>query len=75
MKEIQSIVALGQIIRGTRKTQGMTQAQLAAACGLGIRFIRELESGKESCHIGKALLVVTMLGLKLALITREEIKR
>ncbi len=72
MKELQSITDLGQNIRETRKNQGMTQEQLAAACGLGIRFIRELESGKESCHIGKALLVVNMLGLKLVIITREE---
>ncbi len=72
MKEIHSIADLGRAIRETRKNQKMTQEQLAAACGLGIRFIRELESGKESCHIGKAFLVVNMLGLKLALITREE---
>lgn len=75
MKELHSIADLGQTMRETRKNQKMTQEQLAAACGLGIRFIRELESGKESCHIGKALLVVNMLGLKLALITREDDKQ
>lgn len=54
---------LGQLIKTTRKSQKLTQEQLAATAGVGVRFIRELEQGKESCHIGKALLVLTMLGL------------
>ena len=55
---------LGMIIRKARKAQGMTQPQLAMACGTGIRFIVDLEAGKETCQLGKALLVVQMLGLK-----------
>lgn len=53
----------GDIIRRTRKAQGMTQPQLAMACGTGIRFIVDLEAGKETCQLGKALLVAQMLGL------------
>ena len=56
---------LGTIIQKTRKAQGMTQPQLAMACGTGIRFIVDLESGKETCQIGKALLVAQMLGLNI----------
>ena len=57
------IEKLGEMIRQTRKEQRLTQEQLAATTGVGIRFIRELEQGKESCHIGKALQVVAMLGI------------
>ena len=57
------IEKLGEIIRQARKEQGLTQEQLAATTGVGVRFIRELEQGKESCHIGKALTVVAMLGV------------
>ena len=57
------IAELGMIIRQTRKQQGLTQEQLAASTGIGVRFIRELEYGKKSCHIGKALTVVAMLGI------------
>lgn len=57
------IEKLGMIIKRARKEQGLTQEQLAATTGVGVRFIRELEQGKESCHIGKALTVVSMLGL------------
>ncbi len=57
---------LGAIIQKTRKSQGMTQPQLAMACGTGVRFIVELEAGKETCQLGKALLVAQMLGLNLS---------
>ncbi len=57
------IEKLGAILKKARKEQGLTQQQLAATTGVGVRFIRELEQGKESCHIGKALTVVSMLGI------------
>lgn len=53
---------LGQWIRKQRKAQRLTQLELAATAGVGIRFIRELEQGKESCHLGKTLAVIQMLG-------------
>lgn len=59
---------LGEIIKKTRKSQGLTQPQLAMACGTGIRFIVDLESGKETCQIGKALNVIQMLGLSLEIL-------
>ena len=41
-------------VRDTRKRQNLTQEQLAATAGVGVRFIRELEHGKDR-HIGKVL--------------------
>lgn len=60
---VNKIEKLGKMIKKVRKEQGLTQEQLAATTGVGVRFIRELEQGKESCHIGKALTVVAMLGI------------
>ena len=56
---------LGALIKKVRKQSNMTQAELAAASGVGERFIRELEQGKASCQLGKALLITRMLGIKL----------
>lgn len=64
MHKINDTKTLGSLIRSTRKSQGLTQEQLAAASGVGIRFIRELEQGKESCQIEKVLRIIRMLGLK-----------
>ena len=58
----------GKVMRDTRKKTRLTQMELAAACGIGERFIRELEKGKPTCQLGKALLVAQMLGIKLEII-------
>ncbi|MEY3276326.1 MAG: hypothetical protein RL153_1593, partial [Verrucomicrobiota bacterium] len=47
-----------------RKRHGLTQRDVAMACGTGLRFIIELEAGKGSCHLGKAMGVVRALGLR-----------
>ncbi|MCZ2203684.1 type II toxin-antitoxin system Y4mF family antitoxin [Bartonella sp. A5(2022)] len=57
------IEILSHLVRNARKEQGLTQEQLAVASGVGVRFIRDLERGKESCQIGKILHVLAMLGL------------
>lgn len=54
----------GNIIRDARKKARLTQSQLAAASGIGDRFVRELEKGKPTCQLEKALLVAQMLGIK-----------
>ena len=56
---------LADIIRKKRKEQKLTQPQLAGLCNVGVRFIVDLESGKETCQIGKVLYVLDMLGIKL----------
>jgi len=54
----------GKLIRATRRNAKLTQEQLAAASGTGERFIRELEKGKATCQLEKALFVAQMLGVK-----------
>ncbi len=56
---------IGKIIRDTRKQLGVTQKDLALTSGTGLRFIIDLEKGKDTCQIGKALTVMQTLGIKL----------
>jgi HTH-type transcriptional regulator / antitoxin HipB len=56
---------IGKLIRETRKNLGVTQRNLALTSGTGLRFIIELEKGKETCEIGKVLTVLRTLGIKL----------
>jgi y4mF family transcriptional regulator len=58
---------IGQLIRDTRKKLGVTQKDLALTSGTGLRFVIDLERGKETCEIGKALRVLQTLGIKLTL--------
>ena len=73
MKKMIDVKMLGVLIYETRKAQGVTQEQLAAMCGVGIRFVRELEHGKETCHLGKSLQVVQMLGIEIFLKQRGDV--
>lgn len=63
--QILDVKSLGQLIKETRKEQKLTQADLAVSAQVGVRFIVDLENGKETAQIGKVLKVCQMLGLKL----------
>lgn len=56
---------LGSLIRQHRKAMGLTQRDAAGLCGVGERYLSELERGKETASLGKALQVVERLGLKI----------
>lgn len=58
---------IGRTIRETRKKLGVTQKDLALTSGTGLRFVIDLERGKETCEIGKALSVLQTLGIRLTL--------
>ena len=53
---------IGDIVRNTRKAAGLRQDELAGAAGVGLRFIVDLEAGKPTAQIGKALQVLAALG-------------
>lgn len=72
MQTITDSKSLGLLIRKERKAQKLTQEQLAGLTGVGVRFVRELEAGKESCQLGRALQVAAGLGLSLAIGSRQE---
>ena len=69
--KITSARELGQTVKVTRRSQKLTQEQLASVSGTGRRFIIELEAGKESCHLGKTLKVLSMLGLEIKVGQKE----
>lgn len=56
---------LGQALRQERKEQGLNQVELAGLSDVGNRFIVELEQGKATIELGKALQVAHMLGIRL----------
>lgn len=71
MQTITDTKSLGHLIRRERKAQRLTQEQLAGLTGVGVRFVRELEAGKDSCQIGRALKVAEALGLAVSVGSRE----
>ena len=47
--------SLPLFIKDMRKKFGLTQVDLAAKSGVGLRFVRELEQGKETLRMDKVL--------------------
>lgn len=65
---------IGKLVRDTRKALGVSQHDLALTSGTGQRFISELENGKATCQLGKALVVLQTLGIKLQLKSPVDLK-
>ncbi|MCX4186528.1 helix-turn-helix transcriptional regulator [Methylophaga sp. OBS4] len=64
---IESVEDIGKLVRAHRKSQSATQAEFAALCGVGVRFISDLENGKQTIELGKALHVLKSLGLEISI--------
>lgn len=60
-----TVEEIGAIVRRARRAQGLRQDQLAAAAGVGLRFLVELERGKPTLRLVKVLAVLDALGCRL----------
>ncbi len=67
MAFIKNTERLGALIRAKRTFLKVTQKELALAAGTGLRFIIDLERGKETCRIGKVIDVLQALGISIQL--------
>ena len=53
---------IGNYIKEERKKVGLTQEEFAMRSGLGLRFVRELEQGKETVRMDKVNQELAMFG-------------
>jgi y4mF family transcriptional regulator len=56
---------LADFIKARRRRAGLTQTDLAAKAGVGLRFIRDLEQGKASLRMDKVNQVLALFGHEL----------
>lgn len=62
---IHQVEDLGELIKTTRKQQQLSQIDVAGLANCGNRFIVDLESGKKTIQMQKAIEVLELLGLEL----------
>ena len=55
---------LSEFIKQNRKELGLTQEEFALRSGLGLRFVRELEQGKETVRLDKVNQALAMFGME-----------
>ena len=60
---------IGQAIKACRRNQGLTQADVAAAANVGVRFMVEIEAGKPTARLDRLLAVLHALGLRLEVLS------
>ncbi|MEX2573728.1 MAG: helix-turn-helix transcriptional regulator [Balneolaceae bacterium] len=59
-------------VKTRRNHLGLTQKELAERAGVGLRFIRDLEQGKESLQLDKVNQVLVLFGHKMGPIKIED---
>ena len=60
----------GKALKKRRKELGYTQRYISEFTGFSISFISDLENGKRTAELGKAIYLANMLGLDIAVNAR-----
>lgn len=56
---------LREFVKRKRKSLKLTQKEMAEKAGVGLRFVRELERGKETLQMNKVNQVLDLFGYEL----------
>lgn len=62
---------LSKFVKERRKSLGLTQEDLSFKAGVGLRFVRDLEQGKESLMLDKVNQVLSLFGHELGPVPTE----
>ena len=63
--------SFGEALRKRRQELGYTQAFLSEFSGFSVSFISDLENGKNTAELGKAIFLANLLGLDCSLTPRS----
>jgi y4mF family transcriptional regulator len=63
---------IATFIKERRKHLKLTQPELADRAGVGLRFVRELEQGKQTVQLDKVNQVLALFGSELGVIPKTE---
>ncbi|MBQ6622428.1 MAG: helix-turn-helix transcriptional regulator [Mogibacterium sp.] len=55
---------IARYVKEQRRALGLTQEEFAMRSGLGLRFVRELEQGKETVRMDKVNQALAMFGME-----------
>ena len=55
-----------------RKQYGLTQVELSAKSGVGLRFVRDLEQGKKTLRMDKVNSVLNLFGVELGIVPQQK---
>ena len=63
--------SFGEAVRKRRKQLGYTQAYISEFTGMSVSFLSDLENGKPTIELEKAIRIANLLGLDVSLSERK----
>ena len=63
---------LSSFVKHKRSVSSLTQPELAEKAGVGLRFVRELEQGKETLKLDKVNQVLNLFGYEMGPVKSQQ---
>jgi y4mF family transcriptional regulator len=61
-------LSLSEYVKQMRKQYNLTQVELSEKSGVGLRFVRELERGKQSLRLDKVNQILNLFGSEVGVV-------
>ena len=61
-------MTLSKYVKAMRKEHNITQVELSEKSGVGLRFVRELEQGKQSLRLDKVNQILNLFGCEVGVV-------
>lgn len=66
--------SISDYVKRMRKEYGLTQVELSQKSGVGLRFVRELEQGKQTLRMDKVNQVLNLFGTEVGVVQMDRSK-
>lgn len=63
---------IATFVKKARREAGLTQEEFAMRSGLGLRFVRDLEQGKETVRMDKVNVALNMFGMEAGAVRKDQ---
>lgn len=67
-------LSLSEYVKQMRKQYNLTQVELSEKSGVGLRFVRELERGKQSLRLDKVNQILNLFGAEVGAVPMDKSK-
>lgn len=68
------VMSLSEFVKSMRKRYNLTQVELSEKSGVGLRFVRELEQGKQTLRLDKVNQVLSLFDAEVGVVNSPKIK-
>ena len=65
-------LSLSEYVKSMRKEHNLTQIELSEKSGVGLRFVRELEQGKQTLRLDKVNQILNLFGSEVGVVSMKK---